>query len=185
MKSQIAGVTMKTSKTFIAVASAALLSACASHPTPIPVISPQSNLSALVGDWSGEYSSTETGRSGSISFKLQAGKDTAFGSVIMVPRAQDGVPASGVAPVDRPMVKGMAAQSAGELITIRFVRMEGNHVVGTLDPDRDPDCGCQLTTTFQGEFTNANTIDGTFHTVGSGISHIPASGRWKVERVAP
>jgi hypothetical protein len=176
---------MKTSKAFIALTSVALLSACASLRTPVPVVGPTSNLSALVGDWSGEYSSTETGRSGSISFKLQAGKDTAFGSVIMVPRTQEGVTASGVVPADRPIVKGMAAQSPGELITIRFVRMEGSHVVGTLDPYRDPDCGCQLTTTFSGEFTGASTIEGTFHSVGSEMSHIPTSGRWKVSRVVP
>ena len=175
---------MKISKAFVAVTSATLLAACASHPTPVPVMAPSSSLSALVGDWSGEYSSVETGRSGSISFALKAGKDTAFGNVIMVPKTESNVVAPSAA-VDHPIVRSAAAQNPGELITIRFVRMEGNHVVGTLDPYRDPDCGCQLTTTFQGEFTSANTIAGTFHTTGSGMSHIPASGRWKVERVVP
>jgi hypothetical protein len=63
--------------------------------------------------------------------------------------------------------------------------MEGSQVVGTLDPYRDPDCGCQLTTTFRGEFKDANTIEGTFTSVGSGIGHFPSSGRWKVARGAP
>jgi hypothetical protein len=146
------------------------------------VIGPRPGLSALVGDWSGEYTSPETGRSGSIAFKLEAGKDTAFGSIVMIPRAQYDRVSTGV-PVEHPNVTGAALQRPGELLTIRFVRMEGSHVVGTLDPYRDPDCGCQLTTTFRGEFTSESTIEGSFNSVGSEMSHLPTSGRWKVSRV--
>lgn len=80
---------MKTSKLFVAVIAAVLLAGCASRPAPVPVIGPRSDLSALVGDWSGEYNSPETGRSGSIAFTLKSGKDTAFGRVVMVPKAQN------------------------------------------------------------------------------------------------
>jgi hypothetical protein len=175
---------MKTSKLFAAMTTATLLAGCAPRPTPVPVISPRSDLSALVGDWSGEYSSPETGRSGSIAFSLKAGKDTAVGSVVMVPKPQNepNIPA---ATMDRPIVRTTATQNPGELLTIRFVRMEGSQVIGTLDPYRDPDCGCQLTTTFRGEFTDAHTIEGTFNSVGSGIGHFPSSGRWKAARAVP
>lgn len=173
---------MKISNVVIVLTAAAFAAGCASIPTPVPVIGPRPGLSALVGDWSGEYNSPETGRSGSIAFKLEAGKDTAFGSIVMVPRAQYDRVSSG-SPVEHPNVVGAAIQKPGELLTIRFVRMEGSHVVGTLDPYRDPDCGCQLATTFRGEFTDESTIEGTFNSAGSEMSHLPTSGRWKVSRV--
>jgi hypothetical protein len=174
---------MKTSMTFAALAAAALLAGCASRPTPVPVMAPSSDLSALVGEWSGEYTSPETGRSGSIAFTLQAGKDTAVGSVVMVPRALNEPVTPGMG-VNRPVVRTSPAQASGELLTIRFVRMEGSQVVGMLDPYRDPDCGCQLTTTFRGAFTDAGTITGTFTSTGSSIGHIPSSGSWTVKRSA-
>jgi len=175
---------MKMSKVFLVAVVAALLAGCKSVPTPVPVIGQGSDMSALVGDWSGEYTSPETGRSGSISFTLQAGKDTAIGSVVMVPKAQN-QPVTAAAAVDHPTVMSSATQKPGSLLTIRFVRLEGSQILGTLDPYRDPDCGCQLATTFRGEFKNSATIEGTFNTVGSGMEHLPSSGRWKVSRLVP
>lgn len=173
---------MKTSRIYFVVAAAALTTACATRPTPVPVIAPSSEMSALVGDWSGDYSSSETGRSGSITFSLRAGNDTAIGNIVMMPKqSNDAAPFS--ANTDRPIVRTNAPQSPGELLTIRFVRMEGNQVIGTLDPYRDPDCGCKLGTTFKGEFKNADTIEGTFVTVGSEMGHLPSSGKWKVTRL--
>ena len=123
---------MRTS--VVAIGADVLLAGCASVPTPVPVVGPRAGLSGLVGDWSGEYSSPETGRSGSISFKLEAGKDTAFGSVVMVPRVQyDRV--TGGTPVERPTIMAAATQKPTELLTIRFVRMEGNQIVGTPGSD--------------------------------------------------
>jgi hypothetical protein len=174
---------MKTSTTFATLAAATLLAGCASRPTPVPVIGPSSDLSALVGEWSGEYTSPETGRSGSIAFTLQAGKDTAVGSVVMVPRALNEPVTPGMG-VNRPVVRTSNAQAAGELLTIRFVRLEGGHLVGTLDPYRDPDCGCQLTTTFRGAFADTGTITGTFTSTGSSLGHVPTSGKWTVKRSA-
>ena len=43
--------------------------------------------SALVGKWEGDYSSTETGRSGSIVIEFKSGGRVAQGDVLMVPRA--------------------------------------------------------------------------------------------------
>ena len=174
----------KRAKSFFIASAALLLAGCKSLPTAVPVLAPQSDLTALVGEWSGEYTSPETGRSGSISFMLQAGKDTAIGNVVMVPKAQN-QPVTAGALVERPTVMSSGTQKPGELLTIRFVRLEGSQILGTLDPYRDPDCGCRLATTFRGEFKNATTIEGTFNTVGSGMEHLPSSGRWKVTRLAP
>jgi len=174
---------MKTSKTFATLAAATLLAGCASRPTPVPVIGPSSDLTALVGEWSGEYTSPETGRSGSIVFNLRAGRDTAVGSVVMVPRVTNAQVTPSME-VNQPVVRTGRAQTSGELVTIRFVRVEGGHLVGTLDPDRDPDCGCQLTTTFHGAFTDAGTISGTFTSNGSSVGHVPSRGSWTVKRSA-
>lgn len=168
---------------FVTLTAAALLAGCASRPTPVPVMGPATDLSALVGEWSGDYSNPETGRSGSIAFTLKAGKDTAFGSVVMVPRDQKQSVTTG-APADRPVPRTTMAAASSEMLTIRFVRMEKNHLVGTLDKYRDPDCGCELTTTFRGQFSDASTITGTFTSTGSSMGHIPSSGRWTVKRSA-
>src|SRR2546430_3957423 len=52
----------------------------------VPVGGTAGEVAALAGQWEGSYSSASTGRSGSISFTLSAGNDSAFGDVIMIPR---------------------------------------------------------------------------------------------------
>ena len=174
---------MKASMRFVTLIATALLAACTSRPTPVPVMGPTSDLAALVGEWSGDYSNPETGRSGSIAFSLKAGKDNAVGSVVMRPRDNKQQVTMG-APADRPVVRTSVVAGSSEVLTIRFVRMEGTHLVGTLDSYRDPDCGCALTTTFNGQFTDAGTITGTFTSTGSTMGHLPSSGRWTVTRIA-
>jgi hypothetical protein len=76
-----------------------------------------------------------------------------------------------------------SAMASRQVLTIHFVRKEGKNVVGTLDPYRDPECACQVSTTFQGTFRDSGTIEGTYTTVpaqpGGGVS----TGRWLVTRV--
>jgi hypothetical protein len=79
------------------------------------------------------------------------------------------MPAHAEAPVNTPLF-------------IRFVAVEGNQVIGVLDTYRDPDCGCQLITTFRG-FLSGDVIEGTFESAGEGAHHLPQSGRWRVERL--
>jgi len=174
---------MKGSIKFVTLTAAALLAACASRPTLVPVMGPASDLNALVGEWSGDYSNPETGRSGSIAFSLKAGKDTAVGSVVMVPR-ENRQQVTVASPGERGVVRTTAVAGSSEVLTIRFVRMEGSHLIGTLDKYRDPDCGCELTTTFHGQFSDAGTITGTFTSTGSTMGHFPSSGRWTVKRTA-
>ena len=152
-----------------------LAAACATKPEPIPLSADPGNLGALVGNWNGEYSSDVTGRSGSIIFKLSAGKDTAFGDVVMVPRAAAAMQSA----PDRPQTNTTPPSS--EVLTIRFARVEGGAVSGTLNPYTDPGCGCTVQTIFVGRLTDSNTIEGTFTTTGSGLPGAQ-SGRWKVKR---
>jgi len=130
------------------------------------------------GTWSGQYSSEETGRSGSITFELASAKDTAYGDVLMVPRTHAVPPV----PSEHPALPITQANNPSEPLTIRFVRMSGGSVSGTLDPYNDPDCGCRVITTFAGRFTDSTTIEGTYSTQGTGIGHQPSAGQWKVTR---
>ena len=156
----------------------------ASHP-PVPLVGAASDVSTLIGQWAGDYSSAESGRAGSISFTLRAASDTAFGDVIMVPsgsakplvpwRPQDQVNPG--AQVTQPT--GANQDPPSTVLTIRFVRVESGHVSGTLAPYADPQTGARLLTTFTGEL-KGNSIAGTYTTrLPSGETQ---TGRWSVER---
>jgi hypothetical protein len=136
------------------------------------------DLAPLVGKWAGEYSSRETGRTGDISFVLRAGEVAAFGRIEMVARESE----NATIPAYRPMVNGRLAIPARQLLTIHFVRKEGNGVIGLLDSYTDPDCACRVTTSFQGVFTDSRTIEGTYNTIGADLAHIPTGGHWKVTK---
>lgn len=152
------------------------LSACGASRSPVPLVGASTDVTALTGEWAGDYSSAESGRSGSISFTLRAAGDSAFGDVVMIPSAW-GRPL-------RPYQEntaggGVNQQPTSTVLTIRFVRVERGHVSGTLDPYADPQTGARLLTTFSGEL-NGNTITGTYTTrLPSGDTQ---TGRWMVQR---
>jgi hypothetical protein len=150
----------------------ALTLACASKPPGIAVTSSDFDLNPLLGEWHGQYKGSETGRSGTIAFTLRAGEANASGNVVMLPQSA-GNEAAAVDP----------AQAARQVLTIHFVRKEGGSVTGTLDPYSDPECGCQVNTTFQGTFTDARTIEGTYTTVPSKPGTGVTTGTWKVTRL--
>ncbi|MEN8143864.1 MAG: hypothetical protein ABFS14_02840 [Gemmatimonadota bacterium] len=163
-------------KRLCGVAVFAVLSACASNPQPVPVEGDRGSLANLTGEWSGTYAGAESGRSGSIVFRLEADADTAYGDVLMVPRASRPVPREGQPAAGPP-------EDLPEVIAIRFVEARADSVRGELDDYRDPDCGCQLRTVFEGQ-VSANRMEGTFRTwhLEGGEIH---SGTWKVERTGP
>lgn len=157
------------------------LSACGASRAPVPMVGAAADVSALTGDWSGDYSSAESGRSGSISFTLRATDDSAFGDVIMVPSAS-GVP---LKPWSSQQTGG--AQPSGganqapqsTILKIRFVRVESGRVSGTLDPYADPRTGARLLTRFNGEL-KGDSITGSYSTqLPSGDTQ---TGRWSVQR---
>jgi hypothetical protein len=158
-----------------AVAAVVGSSGCAAKPAPVPVLGDPSDLRALAGEWEGEYSSRETGRSGSIVFTLRAGRDSAAGDVVMTPATPPTSPVHG---------EGRAAIPSGtpaaQVLTITFVRATGDSVSGALAPYMSPDCSCSLTTTFVGRL-QGDAIEGTFTTRGEGVPGAQP-GRWKVTR---
>jgi hypothetical protein len=135
------------------------------------------DLNPLVGEWRGAYSSTETGRSGTIAFTLRAGESSASGNVVMIPRADSLLTAA-----ERELVTNVSTPGR-EVLKIHFIRKEGGNLSGTLDPYRDPECACPVTTTFQGSFSDARTIEGTFTTVPSVAGRSVTGGKWRVTRV--
>ncbi|MGE0352979.1 MAG: hypothetical protein AB7I33_05060 [Gemmatimonadales bacterium] len=128
----------------------------------------------LAGEWVGEYVSPTTGRTGSIMFTLDIGRDTAQGNVLMIPAGSD----RPIEPARQDMPD--PGRSRAQLLTIAFVQARDGGVSGRLDPYRDPDCGCEVTTVFSGRLV-ADTLSGTFQSV-----HRPGgerrTGEWKVVR---
>lgn len=141
---------------------------------PVEVQGARDDVSALAGAWAGEYESPQAGRGGSIVFRLSADGDTAVGDVVMMPRA-------GIVAVPPPEGDHSPVRAAPPReLTIRFVRVDGGRVTGTLDPYADPDCGCAVTTTFEGTL-RGDVIEGTFITRGP-PPHGEATGTWRVQR---
>lgn len=151
--------------------------ACTPAISRTPVQGVAADVAQLAGDWQGEYSSGESGRRGLIAFRLRAGADTAEGDVIMQSRSGNDptVPDAGVVPWE-------SLRTERQPLSIRFVFVSADQVSGVLNPYRDPDCGCTLTTTFRGT-VRGNVIEGTFRSEGESASHLPQSGRWQVTRV--
>ena len=154
----------------------ALLAACASSPPPpVAVAGEPAALAALDGEWRGEYWSGSTGRRGSIRFRMQSDASAAWGDVWMspAPHARSAADPSAAA----------AAAGGAEPLQIRFVRLGGEGVVsGTLEPYRDPECACMVSTTFHGTIAG-DRIHGTYTTRGP-RTHVETGGRWEARRVA-
>ena len=148
---------------------------CATTPPSVPVSGTAADLSQLAGEWNGEYNSNTGGRSGVITFQLAAGADTAHGDVIMFPR-QGRTTMSG----DTPNTAYMAIPQG---LSIRFVRTADGQGSGALDPYRDPDCDCMVTTTFEGRL-RGDTIEGRYVSIRSGEAE-SMRGVWKVKRKRP
>ena len=168
---------MKPIRTVIALAVVLSAVACQWKRTPVPVISDTGSTGLLVGSWSGEYASKETGRSGTISFELASEKDTAYCDVVMLPAVQN----LKVAVDPSSQTPAVRQAAPAEPLKIKFIRLGEGRITGTLEPYTDPDCACTVSTTFQGRFTGANTIEGTYLTTGRALDQ-PTTGQWKVTR---
>jgi hypothetical protein len=141
------------------------------------MVGQEADVSQLTGQWLGEYSSVESGRSGSISFKLIAGSDTATGDVIMSPRFNARPQAGQVQPT------GPAMPATIQALTINFVRVTGGQVSGSLAPYPDPTCGCTLHTTFIGRL-RGDTLAGTYTSLHEQSREVQR-GQWQVVRQQP
>ena len=148
--------------------------ACRGVPSAVPIAADRASLDALVGSWSGEYESPVTGRTGTIQFTIRPGVDTVYGDVVMIPKhavqadpTHTGNPAGSGYVVPQPL-------------QIRFVRLAGGEVNGVMAPYTDPECGCEVTTSFRGR-VEGDRIAGSFRTTGRGVA---TTGSWRVVRKA-
>jgi hypothetical protein len=156
---------------------AVVLAACAAPPPPPPVSvdANRKDLDALAGEWSGDYFSGATGRTGSIRFTLNAEEGAVYGTVLMFPQGRS----SAMEPANR-QAPGPDAPRGGQPLSIRFIVIEDGVVSGTLEPYKDPDCDCFLSTTFTGR-VHGDVIQGGFVSHG-GPGRVTQDGRWKVTR---
>lgn len=148
---------------------ALIVAGCAYKGPAVPLHGSAAELALLHGEWIGTYSGNETGRVGSILFRIEADSLQARGDVLMIPEPQQLVRTG-----DRP------AGPEPEPLAIKFVHVAAGRITGRLDNYRDPDCGCTVRTTFHGVVRGA-TIEGTFITehMQTGVQH---SGHWRVGR---
>jgi hypothetical protein len=148
--------------------------ACRYRPEPIPIQGEQSELARLAGTWVGEYSGTISGRTGSITFTLKAGTDSAFGDVLMMPAGS----LNSLIPADTPIDHRSHARSP-QVLRVSFVSVAKGRVFGSLEPYIAPDCECTVRTTFDGAI-DADAIEGIFVTRAPG--GFEQTGRWRVLR---
>jgi hypothetical protein len=155
------------------VAAIVIGAGCSGAPSPaIPVRGPSESIALLAGSWVGDYRLADGSRRGSITFNLATGDSSATGSVVMVPvRANAPTPDQ----IGRPATE--------QPLEVSFVRSQSGMVRGSLRPYTDPDCGCEVQTTFEGKLSG-NSIEGTFtiRPVTVSTDHVTRSGRWSVTR---
>ena len=149
--------------------------ACAMNGPPVLVAGAPDDLQQLTGEWDGEYTSVEAGRSGSIYFKLMGTRDTARGDVLMIPAGNRDY-----------LTPGTSMRNAPRPLTIKFVDVDGDVIAGTMDPYEAPDCEHQLLTTFRGVI-RGNRVEGTFiiyhvREAQKYARDIQQEGTWWVER---
>jgi hypothetical protein len=131
------------------------------------------DISTLVGEWSGEYTSTVAHRSGTIWFKLDAARDTAYGDVLMIPREPTTTMTYPTAPDEW--------KDRSRVLTIKFVRVEGQLVTGAIDPYESPDDGALLLTVFRGT-VKGDRVEGEFMILDASQDRQPQQGTWWAKR---
>ena len=144
---------------------------CHATVSPVPV---QGTIEQLVGEWSGDYFSTETGRRGSIMFRLEAGKDSAQGDVLLTPDPGHTAPSK----LDEPWWK-----TSSQVLRISFVRCDVDEVSGWMQPYTDPESGELTHAEFTG-YIRHDTLRGRYVALGE-TSKKRTTGTWTVIRQPP
>ena len=166
----------------------AALAGCRSTPSPspaVPVLGSGSAKARLVGKWEGEYHSAETGRSGTIVFEFKG--DVGRGDVLMMPKgANEPLRPAHTESASRDSQTKPDSATIDEtlrnmqVLSIRFIETSEGALAGVLDPYIDPNCSCEVQTSFNGVL-RGDRIDGSFTSkpVAGGPG---ATGQWSVKR---
>jgi hypothetical protein len=157
---------------------ASLLSGCTTaSPAPtVPVKGSSSARARLVGRWEGEYRSADTGRSGTIVFEFSG--SVGRGDVLMMP-------AGSKEPI-RPAHPEKTGGAEDTLLTlqvlhIRLIETSEEALSGLLDTYVDPDCLCEIQTSFNGVI-RGDRIEGSFTSRPVVPGGPEATGQWFVTR---
>lgn len=142
-------------KSFLLSIAMLAAAACGGGQKEIAVQGSDKDLANIAGEWEGEYKGNESGRSGPVTFNLLVGSHIAEGQVVM----------GGATP-----------------LKVEFVKIEQGKVKGTIAPYTDPQCSCQVETTFLG-IVGDGSINGTFESKLGGTDKVQ-SGTWNVTRKA-
>lgn len=147
------------------------IAACLYQPAAVRLQGSHVDLAALGGRWVGEYTGEQSGRNGTILFRLIAAQDSAYGDVLMI--------AGGKLPQGATAPESTLPRGTSQLLRIAFVRVNGRHVSGAMEPYMDPACECTVHTTFFGTL-RGDQIEGTYVTRFPGGRE--QSGSWHVQR---
>jgi hypothetical protein len=137
------------------LAAGGVMAACGGSQKDVEVKGKETETAKLAGDWEGTYEGRESGRQGTVKFSLQLGMHTAEGEVFM----------GGETP-----------------LKIQFIDVEGGQIQGTIAPYTDPNCNCQVETSFIG-IVSGDEIKGEFSTKIGATGQIQ-TGTWQVTRKA-
>jgi hypothetical protein len=148
--------------------------ACVSLPRPVSVANRPTDALLLEGEWSGEFSSDDGVRSGSIAFGLQVRDDTARGPGILRPVIH--VAAQAGASVPTRAEAGTAIRSS-----MYFVSVTDGVVAGVMPTFFDVDRLAVVQMTFVGRLRSWNIIEGTYVTLGTNL-RVQERGSWRVLR---
>lgn len=135
--------------------------------TAAPVTADPADLAAFAGEWAGGYVGEDSGRQGTVVFRLAATADSVRALVLMVPRPTAGDPTPTPVP-----------------LAVHHVTVEGRTVRGTLVRYADPEWGLPLETEFRGTLAADGRLEGSFRSVGTRIDTIPEVGHWWALRAA-
>ena len=161
---------MTLSTSWIRLAALALLAtlpALAQTSTLAPIDGDPAEIAQFAGEWVGGYTCDETGRHGTLVFRLAAGADSVRAAVLMIPRAT-----------------GEALVPPAIPLAVHRVAVEGRSIRGSLERYEDPEWHVPLETEFGGALAREDHIEGYFRAVGTQIDTVPQCGRWWATRAA-
>ena len=139
--------------------------AAAQTSAPAPVEGEAADLARFAGEWVGGYTCAETGRHGTIVFRLVAGDDSVRAAVLMIPRATE----DDLVPEAIPLA-------------VHRVEVTGRSLRGVLARYDDPEWEIPLETSFGGVLERNGHIEGYFRADGTQIDTVPQVGRWWATR---
>ena len=135
--------------------------------TAAPIEGDRDDVDRLAGEWVGAYDCEDTGRHGTVVFRLQPGADSVWATVLMTPRATEASPAPASVP-----------------LRVHAVEVTGRSFRGSLEGYADPQWDLPLETEFGGALATDDHIEGYFRTQGTQIDTVPQCGRWWATRAA-